>query len=67
MASFTVESTFAPRATIHAPSHSAALERYVEALENSGRSYPEESAISIRRGAGDWRNYVCVDGFFERD
>lgn len=68
MAQFQVQSTFAPDSSIHAATHSAALELYLVEHENrTGWSHPEESAISVRRGAAAWRNYVCVDGFFERD
>ncbi|AZO29372.1 hypothetical protein [Mesorhizobium sp. M1B.F.Ca.ET.045.04.1.1] len=68
MAQYQVQSTFAPSATVQAATHGAALDRYLVEHENrTGWSYPEESAISVRRGAAAWRNYVCVDGFFERD
>lgn len=68
MAQFHVQSTFAPNATVAAATHGAALERYLVEHENrTGWSFPSEAAISVRRGAAAWRNYVCVDGFFERD
>jgi L-alanine-DL-glutamate epimerase-like enolase superfamily enzyme len=63
---YRVSSTFAGDARIHASTHTAALNRYIADVENGGRSYPEESMIRVAHGR-DCRDYVCVDGFFERE
>lgn len=70
-ARFRVESSFGKGRTVRADSHSQARETYIQEHEaDTGFSYPEESLISVERCGPakhrDYREYVCVDGFFER-
>lgn len=71
MKKFRVESNFSKGRTITGYStHMQALAAYTEQVEaETGWSYPETAFVEVSvcgRGRRDVREYVVVDGFFER-
>lgn len=65
---YNVSSTFCQEKIIRASSEARAVGKYVEQYEDSGRSYPEESAIKVVQVRSKTATlFVCVDGHFERE